>query len=79
MRRRGYELQVGQPRVIIKEIDGVKCEPMEEMTINVTEDCASKMIDAVTRRKGDLLMMETKGERVYMEFFNPVKRHYWSA
>ena len=71
MRREGYELQVGQPRVIIKEIDGVKCEPMEEMTINVTEDCASKMIDAVTRRKGDLMMMETKGERVYMEFTIP--------
>ncbi len=71
MRREGYELQVGQPRVIIKEIDGVKCEPMEEMTINVTEESASKMIDAVTRRKGDLMMMETKGERVYMEFSIP--------
>jgi GTP-binding protein len=71
MRREGYELQVGQPKVIIKEINGTKCEPMEELTINVTEDCASKMIDAVTRRKGDLLMMETKGDRVYMEFTIP--------
>lgn len=71
MRREGYELQVGQPRVIFKEINGAKCEPMEEMTINVTEDAASKMIDAVTRRKGDLLMIETRDGRVYMEFSIP--------
>lgn len=71
MRREGYELQVGQPRVIIKNIDGVKSEPMEEMTINVTEESASKMIDAVTRRKGELIMMETRNDRVYMEFNIP--------
>ncbi len=54
MRREGYELQVGQPQVIYKEIDGVKCEPIEELTINVPEEFASKMIDMVTRRKGDM-------------------------
>jgi len=71
MRREGYELQVGQPRVIIKEIDGVKCEPVEELTINVTEEAASKMIDAVTRRKGDLMQMETQNDRVHLEFLIP--------
>jgi len=71
MRREGYELQVGQPRVIIKEIDGVKCEPIEEITINCPEETASKMIDVVTRRKGELTTMETKNERVHMEFTMP--------
>ncbi len=71
MRREGYELQVGQPRVIIKEIDGVVCEPIEELTINVTEEAASKMIDQVTRRKGELTKMETKNDRVYLEFNIP--------
>ena len=71
MRREGYELQVGQPRVIIKEIDGVTCEPIEELTINVTEEAASKMIDQVTRRKGELTKMETKNDRVYLEFNIP--------
>lgn len=71
MRREGYELQVGQPRVLFKEIDGKRCEPMEELTINVTEDAASKMIDAVTRRKGELTMMETRNERVFMVFNIP--------
>ena len=71
MRREGYELQVGQPRVIFKEIDGVRCEPIEEMTINVTEEAASKMIDSVTRRRGDLIGMETKNDRVHLEFLIP--------
>jgi GTP-binding protein len=71
MRREGYELQVGQPQVIIKEIDGVKCEPVEAMTINCPEEYSSKMIDMVTRRKGDLLMMEAQGDRVHMEFTIP--------
>lgn len=71
MRREGYELQVGQPRVIFKEINGQRCEPIEELNINVTEECASKMIDAVTRRKGELTMMETRNDRVYMEFTIP--------
>ena len=71
MRREGYELQVGQPQVIIKEIDGVKCEPVELLTINVTEDSASKMIDMVTRRKGELVAMTTKNDRVQMEFQIP--------
>ncbi len=53
MRREGYELQVGQPQVIYREIDGVKCEPIEELTINVPEEYSSKIIDMVTRRKGD--------------------------
>ncbi len=71
MRREGYELQVGQPQVIYKEIDGVKHEPIEEMTINVPEEFASKMIDMVTRRKGEMTSMETQGERVNIEFNIP--------
>ena len=71
MRREGYELQVGQPQVIYKEIDGVKCEPIEEMTINVPEVFASKMIDMVTRRKGEMIGMESQGERVNIEFLIP--------
>ncbi len=71
MRREGYELQVGQPQVIIKEIDGVKCEPVELMTINVPEEYSSKMIDMVTRRKGDLVSMLTQNDRVHMEFHIP--------
>ena len=72
MRREGYELQVGQPQVIMKEIDGVKCEPVEELTINVPTDYSSKIIDMVTRRKGDLLKMEDGGaDRVNLEFNIP--------
>ncbi len=71
MRREGYELQVGQPQVIYKEIDGVKCEPVEELTINVPEEFASKMIDMVTRRKGDMISMVNLGERVDIEFEIP--------
>src|SRR5574343_1994770 len=71
MRREGYELQVGQPQVIFKEIDGVKCEPIEELTISVPEEFASKMIDMVTRRKGEMVSMETQGERVNIEFEIP--------
>ncbi len=71
MRREGYELQVGQPQVIYKEIDGVRCEPIEELTINVPEEFSSKMIDMVTRRKGDILGMESQGERVNIEFEIP--------
>jgi len=73
MRREGYELQVGQPRVIFKEIDGVKCEPIEDMTINVPEEFASKMIDSVTRRKGELTIMETKNDRIHLEFTIPAR------
>ena len=71
MRREGYELQVGQPQVIYKEIDGKKCEPIEELTINVPEEFASKMIDMVTRRKGEMTSMENQGERVNIEFDIP--------
>ena len=71
MRREGYELQVGQPQVIYKEIDGVRCEPVEELTINVPEEFSSKMIDMVTRRKGDMTSMETQGDRVNIEFDIP--------
>ncbi len=71
MRREGYELQVGQPQVIYKEIDGVKCEPIEELTINVPEEFASKMIDMVTRRKGEMTSMESQGDRVNIEFDIP--------
>ena len=72
MRREGYELQVGQPQVIIKEIDGQKCEPIELLTINVTEEYSSRIIDMVTRRKGEMLSMNTQGtDRVHMEFQIP--------
>ena len=71
MRREGYELQVGQPQVIVKEIDGVKCEPVELLTINVPEEYSSKMIDMVTRRKGDLTAMTTQNDRVQLEFQIP--------
>lgn len=71
MRREGYELQVGQPRVIIKEINGEKCEPIESLAINLPEESASKIIDIVTRRKGEMTMMETKGDRVFLEFTIP--------
>lgn len=71
MRREGYELQVGQPQVIYKEIDGTKCEPIEELTISVPEEFSSKMIDMVTRRKGEMVSMETQGDRVNIEFNIP--------
>ena len=71
MRREGYELQVGQPKVIIKEVDGVKCEPIEMLTINVTDEYASKIIDMVTRRKGELVSMSTQADRTHMEFQIP--------
>ncbi|MGM9815945.1 MAG: translational GTPase TypA [Lepagella sp.] len=71
MRREGYELQVGQPKVIIKEIDGVKCEPIEALSINVPEEYSSKVIDMVTRRKGDILSMNTRNDRIDIEFQIP--------
>ncbi|PJI19839.1 translational GTPase TypA [Prevotella intermedia] len=71
MRREGYELQVGQPQVIYKEIDGQRCEPIEELTINVPDEFSSKMIDMVTRRKGELLSMDTEGDRVNIMFEIP--------
>ena len=71
MRREGYELQVGQPQVIYKEIDGVRHEPIEELTINVPSDYSSKIIDMVTRRKGEMLSMEAQDDRVNIEFNIP--------
>ncbi len=71
MRREGYELQVGQPQVIYKEIDGVRHEPIEELTINVPTDYSSKIIDMVTRRKGEMLSMEAQADRVNIEFNIP--------
>ena len=71
MRREGYELQVGQPQVIIKEIGGEKNEPVEQLTVNLPEESASKIIDVITRRKGELLTMENKGDRMHMEFNIP--------
>ena len=71
MRREGYELQVGQPQVIYKEIDGQRCEPIEELTINVPEEFSSKMIDMVTRRKGEMTSMESQADRVNIEFDIP--------
>lgn len=71
MRREGYELQVGQPQVIYKEIDGVRHEPIEELTINVPNDYSSKIIDMVTRRRGEMLSMEAQADRVNIEFNIP--------
>ena len=71
MRREGYELQVGQPQVITKEIDGALCEPIEQLTVNLPEEYSSRIIDMVTRRKGELLSMETQKDRIHMEFAIP--------
>ena len=71
MRREGYELQIGQPQVIIREIDGVKCEPIEEMTIDLPEEVSGKAIEMVSLRKGEMLSMEAKGERMVCEFLIP--------
>lgn len=71
MRREGYELQLGQPQVIVKEIDGVKCEPVEVLTVDVPQEGASKVIDLVTQRKGNLLIMEAKGDLTHIEFEIP--------
>ena len=71
MRREGYELQVGQPKVIIKEIDGVKCEPVEQLTIVVPEQFAGKVIELVTRRKGEIDSIEAQGDRSHIEFTIP--------
>ncbi len=71
MRREGYELQIGQPQVIIKEIDGVKCEPVEEMTIDLPEDVSGTAINMVTIRKGEMISMEGKGERMVCKFIIP--------
>lgn len=71
MRREGYELQIGQPQVIIKEIDGVKMEPVEELTIDLPEEVSGKAVEMVTMRKGEMLSMETRGERMIIQFMIP--------
>lgn len=71
MRREGYELQVGQPQVIIKEVDGKKCEPIEQLTINVPEEYSSRIIDLVTKRKGEMTMMDNQNSRIFLEFSIP--------
>ena len=71
MRREGYELQIGQPQVIIKEIDGQKCEPVEELTIDLPENLSGRAVEFVTMRKGEMLSMETKGERMIVKFNIP--------
>ncbi|MCQ2323904.1 MAG: translational GTPase TypA [Paludibacteraceae bacterium] len=71
MRREGYELQVGQPKVIIKEIDGVKCEPVEQLTVNTPEECSGKIIEFVTVHKGEMTKMELVNDRVQLEFIIP--------
>ncbi|OQA05878.1 MAG: GTP-binding protein TypA/BipA [Bacteroidetes bacterium ADurb.Bin397] len=73
MRREGYELQVGQPQVIIKEIDGQKCEPIEALTIDTPAEVAGKVIELVTQRKGELLIMEPKGDLQHLEFDIPAR------
>ncbi len=71
MRREGYELQVGQPQVIIKEIDGVKCEPIEELSVNVPEETSGKVIELVSARKGEIVSMESKNDRIHLLFNIP--------
>ncbi|MCL5129977.1 MULTISPECIES: translational GTPase TypA [unclassified Algibacter] len=71
MRREGYELQIGQPQVIIREIDGVKCEPIEELTIDLPETVSGRAVEFVTLRKGEMLSMEAKGDRMICEFLIP--------
>lgn len=71
MRREGYELQIGQPQVIIKEIDGQKCEPVEELTIDLPEEVSGKAVEMVTLRKGEMLKMEARGDRMICEFLIP--------
>jgi GTP-binding protein len=71
MRREGYELQVGQPQVIFKEINGVRCEPVEQLSINLPEEFAGKIIEMVAARKGEMLSMEILNDRVQLEFQIP--------
>jgi len=71
MRREGYELQIGQPQVIVKEIDGVKCEPIEILTVDVPETSSGKVIELVSQRKGDMLVMVPKGDLIHLEFEIP--------
>ncbi len=71
MRREGYELQLGQPKVIIKQIDGQRCEPIEILAVETTEESAGKVIEAVSQRKGELVMMHTRGDRTHLEFNIP--------
>ncbi|WP_297093901.1 translational GTPase TypA [uncultured Draconibacterium sp.] len=71
MRREGYEIQVGQPQVIVKEIDGVKCEPIEALTVQVPDEFSGKVIELVTARKGDIANIEVKDERAHLEFYIP--------
>src|SRR5690554_7218265 len=71
MRREGYELQVGQPQVIFKEIDGVKCEPIEVLYVDVPEATAGKVIELATQKKGELLVMEPKGDLQHLKFRIP--------
>src|SRR5699024_3888480 len=71
MRREGYELQIGQPQVIIKEIDGVACEPVEELTIDLPEGMSGKAVELVSQRKGDMTNMEARGDRMICEFTIP--------
>ena len=71
MRREGYEIQVGQPRVIIKEINGLKCEPIEHLTVHAPETSAGKVIELVTQRKGEIVKIETKADRLHLEFTIP--------
>ena len=71
MRREGYELQVGQPQVIFKDIDGMKCEPIETLVVDVPQETAGKVIELATQRKGELLIMEPKGDLQHLEFKIP--------
>jgi GTP-binding protein len=73
MRREGYEFQVGQPQVLYKEIDGKKCEPIETLVVDVPQESSGKVIELVTQRKGELLIMEPKGDMQHLEFDIPAR------
>ena len=73
MRRDGYEFQVSMPKVIYKEIDGVKCEPIDRLTIDVPEDCVGTIMGTIGARKGDLITMTNHGSRIRLEFFIPAR------
>jgi len=73
MRREGFEFQIGQPQVLIKEIDGIKHEPIEHLTVHVPDAFSGKVIDIVTGRKGEILHIDTKGDRIHLEFNIPAR------
>jgi GTP-binding protein len=73
MRREGFELQVGQPKIMVREIDGIKLEPIEALTIHVPDNFAGKVIDQVTQRKGEIVNIEVRNDRAHLDFKIPAR------